>query len=164
MEQLELGMKMKEEAWSAIQESWKSKEEAWKMMEAMWKSNRSKTEMQEVLPPLVIDALVQTDSLPSKNEFCQTVQSDGVDFQIQVSMQPERKIASTQTLKEEHGEIALPNRPSSSSSKKTKKRKLSSIQTARCNEKHPDEETPSSTCSGSNDEKPMGVATQKNSH
>ena len=157
---------MKEETWSAIQEgwkfkeeAWKSKDEAWKMMKAMWKSNSSRTEMQAVLPPRVINALVQTDSLPRKNEFCQTVQSDGVDFQIQVSMQPERKIASTQTLKEEHGEIALPNRPSSSSSKKTKKRKLSSIQTARCNEKHPDEETPSSTCSGSNDEKPMGVAT-----
>ena len=34
---------------------------------------------------------------------------------------------------------------------------------APCNGKHPDEETPSSTCSGSNDEKPNGVATQKNS-
>ena len=141
VEQLELGMKMKEEAWSAIQESWKrqeegwkSKEEAWKMMEAMWKSNSSKTEMQAVLPPLVLDALVQTDSVTRKNEFCQTVQSDGVDFQVQVSMQSERKIVSTQTIKEEHIEIALPNRPSSSSSKESKKRKLSSIQTASCNE------------------------------
>ena len=126
MEQLELGIKMKEEAWSAIQEgwkykeeAWKSKEEAWKMMEVMWKSNSSRTEMQAVLPPLVIDALVQIDRLPRKNEFCQTVQSDGVDFQVQVSMLPERKIVSTQTVKEEHVEIALPNRPSSSSSKKT---------------------------------------------
>ena len=164
MEQLELAIKMKEEAWSAIQEGWKSKEEAWKMMEAMWKSNNSKTETQAVLPPLVIDRLVQTDRLPRKNEFCQTVQSDGVDFQIQVSMQPERKIVSTQTIKEEHVEIALPNRPSSSSPKKTKKRKLSSIQTARCNEQHPDEETPSSSCSGfKNDEKLNGAVTQKNS-
>ena len=157
---------MKEETWSAIQEgwkfkeeAWKSKDEAWKMMEAMWKSNRSKTEMQEVLPPLVIDAIVQTDSLPSKNEFCQTVQSDGVDFQIRVSMQPERKVVSTQTIKEEQVEIALPNRPSSSRSKEAKKRKLSSIQTEPCNGKRPYKETPSSTCSGSNDEKPMGVAT-----
>ena len=61
MEQLELGIKMKEEAWSVIQEGWRSKEEAWKMMEAMWKTNSSKTEMQAVLPPLVIDAFVQTD-------------------------------------------------------------------------------------------------------
>ena len=31
------------------------------------------------------------------------------------------------------------------------------------NGKHPDEETPSSSCSGSNDEKPNGLVTQKNS-
>ena len=49
-------------------------------------------------------------------------------------MQPERKMIGTQTIKEEHVEIALPNRPSSSSSNETKKRKLSSIQTAPCNE------------------------------
>ena len=150
---------MKEETWSAIQEgwkfkeeAWKSKDEAWKMMKAMWKSNSSKSEMQAVLPPLVIDALVQTDSLPRKNEFCQTVESNGADFQIQVSIQPDRKVVSTQTIKEEHEEIALPNRPSSSSSKETKKRKLSSIQTATGNGKHSDEKTPSSSCSGRNGE------------
>ena len=160
---------MKEEAWSAIQEAWKrqeegwkSKEEAWKMMEETWKSNSSKTEMQAVLPPLVLDALVQTDSVTRQNEFCQTVQSDGVDLQIQVSMQPERKMVSTQTMKEEYGEIALPNIPSSSSSKETKKRKLSSIQTVPYNGKHPDGETPCSSCSGSNAEKPNDVVTQNN--
>ena len=134
VEQLELGMKLKEEAWNGIQEGWKrqeegwkSKEEAWKMMESMWKSNSMRTEMQAVLPAPVIDVLVQTDSVTRKNEFCQTVQPGGVDFQVQVSMQPERKMTGTQTIKEE---VGIPNRPSSNSSKQTKKRKLSSIQTA----------------------------------
>ena len=137
MEQLELGMKLKEEAWNGIQEGWKrqeegwkSKEEAWKMMEAMWKSNSMRTEMLAVLPAPVIDVLVQTESITRKNEFCQTVQPGGVDFQIQVSMQPDRKMTGTQTIKEE---VAMPNRPSSNSSQQTKKRKLSSIQTARRN-------------------------------
>ena len=121
-------MKLKEEAWNGIQEGWKrqeegwkSKEEAWKMMESMWKSNSLRTEMLAVLPAPVINALVQTDSVTRKNECCQTVQSDGVDFQVQVSMPP---------IKEE---VAMPNRPSSNSSQKTKKRKLSSIQTANVN-------------------------------
>ena len=102
-------MKLKEEAWNSIQEGWKrqeegwkSKEEAWKMMESMWKSNNMRTEMQAILPAPVIDALVQTDNVPN-----------GVDFQVQVSMQPERKMTGTQTIKEEDSEIALPNRPSS---------------------------------------------------
>ena len=123
VEQLELGMKLKEEAWNSIQEGWKrqeegwkSKEEAWKMMESMWKSNSMRPEMQAILPAPVIDALTQTDNVPN-----------GVDFQVQVSMQPERKMTGTQTIKEE---IAMPNRPSSNSSQQTKKRKLSSIQTA----------------------------------
>ena len=123
VEQLELGMKLKEDAWNSIQEGWKrqeegwkSKEEAWKMMESMWKFNNMRTEMQAILPAPVIDALTQTDNV-----------TNGVDFQVQVSMQPERKMTGTQTLKEE---VAMPNRPSSNSSKQTKKRKLSSIQTA----------------------------------
>ena len=124
VEQLEMGMKLKEEAWNGIQEGWKrqeegwkSKEEAWKMMETMWKSNSKRTDMQAVLPPLVIDALVQTDNVPQKNKLCQTMKSDSIDFQVQVSLEPERKIIGTQTMKE----------------KQTKKRKLSSIETTPCN-------------------------------
>ena len=137
MEQLEMEIKLKEEVWNGIQkgwkrqeEGWKSKEEAWKMMESMWKSNYRRTEMQGVLPPLVIDALVQTENVPRKNKFCQTVKSDSIDFQVQVTMEPERKMTGTQTIKEEDLEIAFPNRPSSNSSLQTKKRKLSAIQTA----------------------------------
>ena len=94
-------IKLKEGVWNGIQkgwkrqeEGWKSKEEAWKMMESMWKSNYRRTEMQGVLPPLVIDALVQTENVPRKNKFCQTVKSDSIDFQVQVTMEPERKMIS----------------------------------------------------------------------
>ena len=94
-----------------------------------------KTETQPVLPPLVIDKLVQTDFFSQTNESCQTDKPKTIDFQVQVNIQPEIKIMSTQTItpsmpvKIENQEIAMPNRPCSSGSKKAKKRKLSSIQT-----------------------------------
>ena len=115
VEQLELGMKLKEEAWNGIQEGWKrqeeglkSKEEAWKMMESMWRSNSMRTEMQAVLPAPVIDALVQTDNVPRINNFCQTIKSTGISRGC--SMKPETKMTGTQTIKEEDLEIAMPNR------------------------------------------------------
>ena len=165
VEQLELGMKLKEEAWNGIQEGWKrqeegwkSKEEAWKMMEAMWKSNSMRTEMQAVLPAPVIDVLVQTDNVPRKNNFCQTVKSTSIDFQIQVSMQPGRKMTGTQTIKEE---VAMPNRPSSNRSKQTKKRKLSSIQTATRNDNAGPSSTPSHRRQQTSEARAQGTQTPK---
>ena len=147
-------MKLKEEAWNGIQEGWKrqeegwkSKEEAWKMMESMWKSNSLRTEMLAVLPAPVINALVQTDSVTRKNECCQTVQSDGVDFQVQVSMPP---------IKEE---VAMPNRPSSNSSQKTKKRKLSSIQTETRNDNAGPSSTPSHQRQQTQEDRTQGTET-----
>ena len=163
VEQLELGMKLKEEAWNDIkegwkrqEEGWKSKEEAWKMMEAMWKSNSLRTEMQAVLSAPVIDVLVQTDSVTRKNEFCQTVQPGGVDFQVQVSMQPERKMIGTQTIKEE---VDMPNRPSSNSSQQTKKRKLSLIQTETRNDNAGPSSTPSYQRQQTSEDQTQGTET-----
>ena len=75
-----------------------------------------------VLPPLVVDALVQTDRLLSKDESCQTDKLEKADFEIQVDMQPEKEKLST--IKKENLEIGMPNKPSSSGPKHAKKRKI----------------------------------------
>ena len=104
-------MKMKEDAW-------KTKEEAWKYLEATLKSNNIKTEMQAPLPPLVSDAIVQTDSVLCITEACQTQQLTRFDCAVQANLHPESTALSTQTIKVEPEEIAMPNLPSSSSSGK----------------------------------------------
>ena len=74
----------------------------------------------------VVDVLVQTDGATQINESCQTEQMKGIDFEVQVNLQPNKNTMSTQTLKQENQEIAMPNTPSSRSSNPTKKRKLTS--------------------------------------
>ena len=58
-------------------------------METAWKSNNIKTEMQAPLPPLVVDALVQTESVSRENEACQTEKSTGIECGVQAN--PERR-------------------------------------------------------------------------
>ena len=74
----------------------------------------------------VVDVLVQTDGATQINESCQTEQMKGIDFEVQVNLQPDKNTMVTQTIKQENQEIAMPNRPSSSNSKPPKKRKLPS--------------------------------------
>ena len=64
-------------------------------METAWKSNNIKTEMQAPLPPLVVDALVQTEK--------STVIESGVQAN------PERRKFGTQTIKVENVEITRTN-------------------------------------------------------
>ena len=78
------------------------------------RSNNIKTEMQAALPPLVMDALVQTDVVSRENEACQTEKSTGIDCEVQAN--PERRTLCAQTVLSKD-EIALPE----------KKRKLSSV-------------------------------------
>ena len=91
-------------------------------------SKNVQNESQTNLPPLVSEALVQTDGFTSENESCQTEISDGKDFEVQVDIRPDENSISTQTIKQENNEIAMPNRPSSmvTAVKSSKKRKLSS--------------------------------------
>ena len=116
-------------------------------MKAALKSSNMKKEMQAALPPLVIDALVQTDLIAREDEACQTEESIRVDCEVQAN--PERRSFCTQTIKVEADEITMPNLPSSkkvtkkkvsSSSKpgpkKAKKRKISSIETSTSNTDH----------------------------
>ena len=85
-------------------------------MEATLKSKDLKT---------VVDVHVQTDSVTQVTTCCQTKETEGIDFEVQTDIQPDKNTMSTQTLKQENQEIAMPNRPSSNSSKPSKKRKLS---------------------------------------
>ena len=73
----------------------------------------------------VVDVHVQTDSETQVTTCCQTEETEGIDFEVQTDIQPDKNTMSTQTLKQENQEIAMPNRPSSNSSKPSKKRKLS---------------------------------------
>ena len=95
-------------------------------MEIALKSNNIKTEMQASLPPLVMDALVQTDVVSRENGACQTEKIISIDCEVQAN--PERTF-STQTIKQEIKQenvgIAMPNTISNSrfGLKKAKKRK-----------------------------------------
>ena len=75
-----------------------------------------KTESQTVLPPLVLDGTVQTEPLTQTT------------VEVQVDIKKDQRSAGTQTIKQENQEIAMPNRPTSSGSKPSKKRKLLSNQ------------------------------------
>ena len=97
-------------------------------METALKSNNIQTEMQAALPPLVMDAFVQTDVAPRENEACQTEKSTGIDCEVQAN--PERRTLCTQTIKQEiQTEIAMPNTICGHrfGLKNAKKRKVSSI-------------------------------------
>ena len=74
----------------------------------------------------VVDVLVQTDSAAQISESCQTEELTGTDFGVQADIQRDQNTTGTQTLKQENQEIAMPNRPSSSNSKPSRKRKLTS--------------------------------------
>ena len=84
-------------------------------MEATWKSNNIKTEMQAPLPPLVVDALVQTEVVSRENEACQTEKSTGIECGVQAyperrwKLYPERRTFGTQTIKVENVEITRIN-------------------------------------------------------
>ena len=90
-------------------------------MEAKLKSRNPKT---------TTDALVQTDKVTQKSASNQTENVKGVDFEVQVNIQPVKNAMCTQTIKEENQEVALPNRPSSIKSKQSKKRKLTKTRSA----------------------------------
>ena len=76
-------------------------------MEAALKSTNMKKEMYAVLPPLVMDALVQTDVVSRENGACQTEKIIGIDCEIQAN--PQRRSFCTQTIKMEKTDIAIPN-------------------------------------------------------
>ena len=71
--------------------------------------------MQAPLPPLVIDALVQTESVSRENEACQTEKSTGIECGVQANperrykLYPERRTLGTQTIKVENVEITRTN-------------------------------------------------------
>ena len=88
-------------------------------MERALKSMKTET---PVLPPLVVDGLVQTDRLLSNEQSCQTDKFEKADFEIQVDLQPEKEKLST--IKNENVEIGMPNIPSSSGPKHAEKRKI----------------------------------------
>ena len=54
--------------------------------------------MQAVLPTPVCDAQVQTDVVSRENEGCQTENSNGIDFQVQANIQPDRRTIATETM------------------------------------------------------------------
>ena len=81
---------------------------------------------ESVPSPLVLDATAQTDRIIQKTESCQTKKSQSIDFEVQTEFKTDTKTTSTQTIKQENQEIAMPNRPTSSESKQSKKRKLDS--------------------------------------
>ena len=83
--------------------------------------------MQAALPPLVIDALVQTDEIALEDEACQTEKSVGIDCKVQAN--PESRSFSTQTIKVEADLVNLSAAPNlcqslSTGSQKSKKRKI----------------------------------------
>ena len=102
-------------------------------MEAALKSNNTGTGMQSVLPTPVCDAQVQTDVVSRENEGCQTENSNGIDFQVQANIQPDRRIIGTETTSNFPGEnhrqaatttktiVLLRRKPSSSGLNKAKK-------------------------------------------
>ena len=83
---------------------------------------------ESVLPPLVRDAMAQTDRLIQKTKSCQTKKSEGIDIEIQTEIKTDTITTGIQTI-QENQEIATPNRPASSRSKPSKKRKLLPPQT-----------------------------------
>ena len=86
------------------------------MTELALRSSNAKTDMQAVLPPPGIDAMVQTDDLLLIDGSCQTDQPKEIDFPIQADLQSEMEAVST--IKEENMEVVfrVPTEDSSSDS------------------------------------------------
>ena len=122
-------------------------------MEAALKSSNMKNEIQAP----VVDALVQTDMIAREDEACQTEKSIGIDCEVQTN--PKRRTFSTQTIKAEKNDIAIPNLPSSSSSKIVEKSKISSSKTP--SQKNSRIESPSSP-TDSNEAKKRKIASIQN--
>ena len=74
--------------------------------------------------------MAQTDRLIQKTESCQTKKSEGIDIEIQTCSEIKTVTITTgiQTIIQENQENAMPNKPASSGSKPSKKRKLLSNQ------------------------------------
>ena len=83
--------------------------------------------MQAVLPTPVCDAQVQTDVVSRENEACQTENSNGIDFQVQANIQPDRRTIGTETVRVDNGERS--NMPSSSGLNKAQKKTIPSSRT-----------------------------------
>ena len=73
-----------------------------------------KRETESALPPIVIDAHVQTDSSTLETKFSQTHKSEGTDFEVQVNLPPTQNIflhykntKGTQTTKETTKEVCV---------------------------------------------------------
>ena len=96
-------------------------------MQAALKSNNAETKIQAVLPRPVSDAQVQTDVVSRENEGCQTENSNGIDFQVQANIQPNRRTIGTETIRVDNGERS--NMPSSSGLNKAKKSTIPSSKT-----------------------------------
>ena len=79
-------------------------------------------------PKSTTDMFVQTDEVTLKGGSCQTEEIKSVDFEVQVDIQSDKNKIFTQTVKQDNQEVALPNIPLSTKSKKSKKRKLSKSQ------------------------------------
>ena len=128
-------MQLKEEGWRLKEEAWKSKvslsddhqtfrasrlqETAWLLMVEALKSNNVKTGMQAASSPLVNDAQVQTEVVPLTSEACQTDSPNGIDFQVQAYIEPDRRTIGTEIIRVDNGERS--NIPSSSGLNKAKK-------------------------------------------
>ena len=91
-------------------------EEAWRLTELALKSSNTKTEIQAARPPLVSDAIIQTDDILSKDGFCQTDQPTETVLQSQANLQSET--GAVNTIKEENMEVVfrVPTEDSSSDS------------------------------------------------
>ena len=98
------------------------------MLLAALKSNNAGTRLQAVLPTPVCNAQVQTDVISRENEGCQTENSNGIDFQVQANIQPDKRTIGTETIRVDNGEKS--NMPSSSGLNKAKKNTIPSSKTS----------------------------------
>ena len=64
------------------------------------------------------DAQVQTDVVSRTSEACQTDSPNGIDFQVQTNIEPDRRAGGTETIRVDNGERS--NMPSSSGLQKAK--------------------------------------------
>jgi len=86
------------------------------LTELALKSSNTKTQIQAARPPLVSDAIIQTDDILSKDGFCQTDQLTETVLQSQANLQSE--MGAVNTIKEENMEVVfrVPTDDSSSDS------------------------------------------------
>ena len=87
-----------------------------------------KAKFQSKNPKGTTDTFAQTDIVTLTGRSCQTEEIKSVDFEVQVDIQSDKNKIFTQTVKQDNQEVALPNIPLSTKSKKSKKRKLSKSQ------------------------------------